>query len=409
MTGTNFLEGGSRDNDETTLPTTKEHIKGYLSALRSLVKEHNSRGNVSLIRLNFDEDGDGTIGTRKEFAGPKFKMSANVKLYDGTMVPEDRLSRFSSAANSGGKEGEQNPGCFQERVDHGDKFIVDVPEVMKISSFIDSHKCPKLAKWYSEKVSKTVDEMMVRLDDFVRSEEDSANTELPKGEVSEALKKLVGPVSQREDRFHMGGYKADRRRNDRRNTFNHRDGLAPNRPQSPIMFREETIRDTINPGLILVHSLITLQIYIKYPSIEDDEKDLKCKEISVKSANEPLGWHLEEIHATWAHLEKKRTRLRLYTKYIEEPRIQSVETASLVQRISLTGFPAQSVRSSNTNVLDSPCLLVLNTGTSQSRQHGWVDGNGSNLGGGFGKPGGGRETRGDGDVLEGPGGQLSMV
>ncbi|GKB63424.1 hypothetical protein Tco_0919610 [Tanacetum coccineum] len=31
-----------------------------------------------------------------------------------------------------------------------------------------------------------------------------------------------------------------------------------------------------------------------------------------------LGWHLEEIHATWAHLEKKRTRLRLYTKSFEE-------------------------------------------------------------------------------------------
>ncbi|GJU07167.1 putative ribonuclease H-like domain-containing protein [Tanacetum coccineum] len=27
-----------------------------------------------------------------------------------------------------------------------------------------------------------------------------------------------------------------------------------------------------------------------------------------------LGWNLEEIHVTWAHLEKKRTRLRLYTK-----------------------------------------------------------------------------------------------
>ncbi|GJV82452.1 hypothetical protein Tco_1522350 [Tanacetum coccineum] len=40
-----------------------------------------------------------------------------------------------------------------------------------------------------------------------------------------------------------------------------------------------------------------------------------------------LGWHLEEMHATWAHLEKKRTRLRLYTKYLKEPRIQSVETA----------------------------------------------------------------------------------
>ncbi|GJW12308.1 ribonuclease H-like domain-containing protein [Tanacetum coccineum] len=29
---------------------------------------------------------------------------------------------------------------------------------------------------------------------------------------------------------------------------------------------------------------------------------------------EALGWHLEEIHMTWAHLEKKRTRLQLYTK-----------------------------------------------------------------------------------------------
>ncbi|GJT69492.1 hypothetical protein Tco_1028778 [Tanacetum coccineum] len=39
------------------------------------------------------------------------------------------------------------------------------------------------------------------------------------------------------------------------------------------------------------------------------------------------------------------------------------------RRTSLTGFLAQSVRSSNADVLDSPYLLVLNTGTSQSRQH----------------------------------------
>nr|GFB20981.1 reverse transcriptase domain-containing protein [Tanacetum cinerariifolium] len=32
-------------------------------------------------------------------------------------------------------------------------------------------------------------------------------------------------------------------------------------------------------------------------------------------------------------------------------------------------FPAQSIGSSSTKALDSPCLLVLNTGTSQSRQH----------------------------------------
>ncbi|GJZ72651.1 hypothetical protein Tco_0636797 [Tanacetum coccineum] len=31
-----------------------------------------------------------------------------------------------------------------------------------------------------------------------------------------------------------------------------------------------------------------------------------------------LGWHLEKIHVTWAHLEKKRIRLRTYTKSHEE-------------------------------------------------------------------------------------------
>nr|GEX60190.1 hypothetical protein [Tanacetum cinerariifolium] len=41
-----------------------------------------------------------------------------------------------------------------------------------------------------------------------------------------------------------------------------------------------------------------------------------------------------------------------------------------LRRTSVTGFPAQSNSSSNTIALDSPYLLVLNTGASQSRQHG---------------------------------------
>nr|GFA23307.1 hypothetical protein [Tanacetum cinerariifolium] len=40
------------------------------------------------------------------------------------------------------------------------------------------------------------------------------------------------------------------------------------------------------------------------------------------------GWLLEEIHVTWARLEKKQTRLRLYIKSFEEILIQTVETAS---------------------------------------------------------------------------------
>ncbi|GKA37449.1 hypothetical protein Tco_0724014 [Tanacetum coccineum] len=41
-----------------------------------------------------------------------------------------------------------------------------------------------------------------------------------------------------------------------------------------------------------------------------------------------FGRHLEEIHLTWDHLEKKRTRLQTYTKSLKELCIQSVETAS---------------------------------------------------------------------------------
>ncbi|GJU14606.1 hypothetical protein Tco_1142572, partial [Tanacetum coccineum] len=41
-----------------------------------------------------------------------------------------------------------------------------------------------------------------------------------------------------------------------------------------------------------------------------------------------FGWILEEIHVTWAHLEKKRTRLRTYTKSLEDLCIQNLATAS---------------------------------------------------------------------------------
>nr|GFA12518.1 reverse transcriptase domain-containing protein [Tanacetum cinerariifolium] len=40
-----------------------------------------------------------------------------------------------------------------------------------------------------------------------------------------------------------------------------------------------------------------------------------------------------------------------------------------LRRTSITGFPAQSSRSSDAIATDLPYLLVLNTGASQSRQH----------------------------------------
>nr|GEU38772.1 hypothetical protein [Tanacetum cinerariifolium] len=178
---------------------------------------------------------------------------------------------------------------------------------------------------------------------------------------------------------------------------------------------------------------------------------------STYTASDALEWHLEEIHVTWAHLGKKQTRLRLYTKSFEETvhtergdgvaitkrwrqnfhidgatvdntiipscfvifdlyplslsfdfvfmseiikslsfsldrlchlailcldqhahtlhHLESLLTISLdrldilKEDLVYQRFPTQSIGSSNTEVLDSPCLLVLITGTSQSRQH----------------------------------------
>ncbi|GJY73254.1 ribonuclease H-like domain-containing protein [Tanacetum coccineum] len=55
----------------------------------------------------------------------------------------------------------------------------------------------------------------------------------------------------------------------------------------------------------------------------DDESDNDSDDSEV--LRKSLGWHLEEIHVTWAHLEKKQTRLRLYTIYLEELESPSVD------------------------------------------------------------------------------------
>nr|GEU32679.1 hypothetical protein [Tanacetum cinerariifolium] len=185
-----------------------------------------------------------------EFTGLEFKMPTNIKLYDGTTDPKDHLSRFSSATNSGEwpipvwcrmfqetldgsargwRRANETLVAFKERWIVKTGFITSVSKVIKISSFMDDYKCPELAKRFYDKVPKTIDEMMMRLDDFVRSEEAFASTELPKGETSEVSRKPMGPTSRMEDRFNKEGYGADRQRNDGRNTFNNRDGLVPYR------------------------------------------------------------------------------------------------------------------------------------------------------------------------------------
>ncbi|GJW03216.1 reverse transcriptase domain-containing protein [Tanacetum coccineum] len=270
---------GTDDREETPPPLTKEQIEGHVSALKSLIKSHNRKNKGDPICLDFEtedtETQDHNIAKGKEvvdedlrkpfkearrtpftrriieFAGPEYKMPTNIKLYDGTTDPEDHLSRFAGAANSGEwpmpvwcrmfqqtldgsargwferlphdsinewaelrdafaarysvrracfkepheitkivRKANESLTAFKERWTVETGFIMGVPKVMKISSFMDSVKSPELAKHFSDKVPTTVNEMMERLDDFVRSEVAYANTELPKGETGETHRKV---------------------------------------------------------------------------------------------------------------------------------------------------------------------------------------------------------------------------
>nr|GEX70535.1 reverse transcriptase domain-containing protein [Tanacetum cinerariifolium] len=95
---------------------------------------------------------------------------------------------------------EVRKSAFKERWAVETAFIVDVPKVMKISSFMDVIKSAELAKHFSNKVLVTVNEIMERLDDFVLSEEAYANTELPKGEAGDSHRKASLSFSKRDNR-----------------------------------------------------------------------------------------------------------------------------------------------------------------------------------------------------------------
>ncbi|GKC35820.1 hypothetical protein Tco_1048204 [Tanacetum coccineum] len=52
-----------------------------------------------------------------------------------------------------------------------------------------------------------------------------------------------------------------------------------------------------------------------------------------------FGRHLDRLHVTWAHLEKKRTRLQANTKTLEDLCSQSLETASQTIHDAVTTHP----------------------------------------------------------------------
>ncbi|GJT81171.1 hypothetical protein Tco_1055513 [Tanacetum coccineum] len=135
-----------------------------------------------------------------EFSSPGHKLPENAKIYDETGDPEDHVGRFVGIGNQGEwpmsekflsrfgmlkacdkdptkiskivwKANETLPHFkerWKERWVSEYNAIPNVPELMQISSFMSSYKCPKLAKRFSDNIPKTMDEMLKRVDDYVK-------------------------------------------------------------------------------------------------------------------------------------------------------------------------------------------------------------------------------------------------
>ncbi|GKA00226.1 RNA-directed DNA polymerase, eukaryota [Tanacetum coccineum] len=131
--------------------------------------------------------------------------------------------------------------AFKERWTVETGLIMGVPEVMKISSFMDSVKSPELAKRFSSNIPKTVDEMMRRVDEFVRAEEAYARTELPPGESRDIHRRLSFPTGPRD--VHQRLTFPTSTRNDMDNRSSQRRDYKGNDYKSPYK-----VRDNFNSG-----------------------------------------------------------------------------------------------------------------------------------------------------------------
>nr|GEY86322.1 hypothetical protein [Tanacetum cinerariifolium] len=149
-----------------------------------------------------------------EFSSPDHRMSANVKIYDGTGDPEDHMGCFVGIGNQG--EWQVPVWCrmFQQTLDGKarawfnklpsgsidnwgslqEKFLnifgmlkacdKDLTEISKIAWKANEtlpHFKERASKTLLRQQPKTMDEMLKRVDDYLRSEEAFRSIELPGG------------------------------------------------------------------------------------------------------------------------------------------------------------------------------------------------------------------------------------
>ncbi|GJX99094.1 reverse transcriptase domain-containing protein [Tanacetum coccineum] len=153
-----------------------------------------------------------------KFSSPCHRLPENAKIYDEAGDLEDHVCRFVGIENQEEwpmpekflsrfgmlkacdkdptrilkivRKANETLPHFKERWVSESNAIPNTPKLMQISSFMSSHKCPKLAKCFSDNIPKIVDEMLKRVDDYLRSEEAFRSTELLRGNSNEETHRI---------------------------------------------------------------------------------------------------------------------------------------------------------------------------------------------------------------------------
>ncbi|GJV95501.1 reverse transcriptase domain-containing protein [Tanacetum coccineum] len=295
-----------------------------------------------------------------EFSSPGHRMPANVKIYDGTGDLEDHVGRFVGIGNQGewpmpvwcrmfqqtldGKarawfdklpsgsidnwgslqekflnrfgmlkacdkdpteiskitrKANETLPHFKERWVSESNAIPNVPELMQISSFMSSHKCPELAKRFSDSIPKTVDEMLKRVDDYLRSEEAYRSTELPRGE----FQRRDAPVQwvQRNDRSQRFSHGNNRRRSEHKFV-----ARMPER-HIPIPTRDTSDRTPTTPTPASTASGSAQQGKRKFGKLNHLIKDVRQRGKEGQQNNGPQGKGINIIRVNSSDRKRKTT------------------------------------------------------------------------------------------------------
>nr|GEU74076.1 reverse transcriptase domain-containing protein [Tanacetum cinerariifolium] len=191
----NHVIGNRNNNDHS--PSLQNQIMNHISLLETLIKEHNEKDGMLItpIRLTFSDEGEQggkgndkrkslaekvdedlkkpykevlkSLFTRRiiEFSAPSHRMPTNLKIYDGSIDPDDHITRFVGAAKQGEWEMPRR------------KSSKDPTEVSK-----KVRKANETLPDFKERWTEEMGYIQGRVDDFVKSEEDYKSTKFPKGE-----------------------------------------------------------------------------------------------------------------------------------------------------------------------------------------------------------------------------------